>query len=104
MPKCVVPLLPNPLPSFVLVALADVPEVGAVRGDSILVRPGQLEPVVIIHRPSHATYGELAGVVSNGRAECPTFGDEEAIATLDQLAARSGTTRILRLIPRGGGS
>ena len=79
--------MPIDLASFVLVATEAVPEVGAVAGDSILIRPGHSDPIVVLHRPARATYGELAGVVADGRVECPTLPASHALERLVSLAA-----------------
>lgn len=86
------------LKSFVLVLATDCPEVGGVAGDSVLIRPGTPDPVVVVHRPSHATYGELAALLAEGRADCPTLSASRALERLVSLA-RSAALPPLRELP-----
>lgn len=74
------------LRSFCIILTGDCPEVGGVAGDSVLIRPGDSDPIVVVHRPAHATYGELAGVLADGRGECPTLPSSLALQRLVSLA------------------
>lgn len=91
------------LSAFVIVLTAPCPEVGGARGDSVLIRPGTPDPIVVIHRPSHATYGELAGILADGRAECPTLPASQALERLVSLARATAAPapRVLAFVPRG---
>lgn len=90
------------LSAFVVVLTAPCPEVGGEAGDSVLIRPGTPDPIVVIHRPNHATYGELAGMLADGRAECPTLPASRALERLVSLAqaAAAPAPRVLPLVPR----
>ena len=89
-------------PKFVLVATADVPEVGAVAGDSILVRPGTEDPLVVLHRPCPA-FLALAASLEEGAVEAPTCATAEALDRLRRMAAERGEapTPVLRFGRRG---
>lgn len=77
------------LASFSVVAKQPIPEIGAVAGDSILIRPGHPDPIVVVHRPAHATYGELAAALAEGLADSPTLSSDAALRRLIDLARDS---------------
>lgn len=88
---------------FVIIARAPIPEVDALAGDSILVRPGHPDPIVVVHRPPHAAYGELAAAIAEGHADSPTLSSSAALQRLVALARSSAPrpARVLAFPQRG---
>lgn len=75
------------LTAFVLSVREPLFELGARPGDEILVRPGDPDPVIVVRRPKHPPYGELAAAIAEGRAESTTLPCAAALASLVRLAA-----------------